>query len=213
VNNFSGKRDRAYVELQSISKGPTMTQSSRRLIVLVALLAFLAAACGDSATSTTAAPAATTTEAATTTTEEEIMGDVLEVAAAEGDLGIFLDALGAAGIMDDFHGEGPFTLFIPTDEAFDSYLAEAGMSQEEVFAGAEMLQAILNYHIVNMMEDAEMVMGMSGESFTTASGQALEVTVDGDIVMVGSATIERYDIEASNGVVHVIDTVLIPPTA
>jgi uncharacterized surface protein with fasciclin (FAS1) repeats len=193
-----------------------MTLSSRRLIVLLALLTFLAAACGDSATSTTTAPAPTTTAATTTTeemTEEEMMGDVLEIAAAEGDLGIFLDALGAAGIMDDFHGEGPFTLFIPTDEAFNSYLDEAGMSQEEVFAGAEMLQAILNYHIVNMMEDAEMVMGMSGESFTTASGQALEVTVDGEVVMVGSATIERYDIEASNGVIHVIDTVLIPPTA
>jgi transforming growth factor-beta-induced protein len=194
-----------------------MISSSRRLVYLVALLALVAAACGGSAaTTTTAAPTTTTTEATTTTeemTDEEMMGDVLEVAAAEGDLGVFLDALGAAGIMDDFHGEGPFTLFIPTDEAFNSYLDEAGMSQEEVFAGAEMLQAILNFHIVNMMEDAEMVMGMSGESFTTASGEALEVTVDGEVVMVGSATIERYDIEASNGVIHVIDTVLIPPSA
>ena len=193
-----------------------MTATSRRLVHLLALLALIATACGDSATSTTAAPTTTTAEATTTTeemTEEETMGDVLEVAAAEGDLGIFLDALGAAGIMDDFHGEGPFTLFIPTDEAFTAYLDEAGMSQEEVFAGAEMLQAILNYHIVNMMEDGDMVMGMSGESFTTASGEALEVTVDGDVVMVGDATIERYDLAASNGVIHVIDTVLIPPTA
>ena len=193
-----------------------MTPQSRRLVHLLALLALIAAACGGPAASTTAAPTTTTTGATTTTeemTDEEMMGDVLEVAAAEGDLGVFLDALGAAGIMDDFHGEGPFTLFIPTDEAFTSYLDDAGMSQEEVFAGAEMLQAILNCHIVNMMEDGDMVMGMSGESFTTASGEALEVTVDGDIVMVGSATIERYDIEASNGVVHVIDTVLIPPTA
>ncbi|HUP17680.1 MAG TPA: fasciclin domain-containing protein [Acidimicrobiia bacterium] len=188
-----------------------MISSSRRLAYLLALLALVAAACGGSAaTTTTAAPATTTTEEMT---DEEMMGDVLEVAAAEGDLGVFLDALGAAGIMDDFHGEGPFTLFIPTDEAFSSYLEEAGMSQEEVFAGAEMLQAILNFHIVNMVEDGEMVMGMSGESFTTASGEALEVTVDGDVVMVGGATIERYDIEASNGVIHVIDTVLIPPTA
>ena len=195
-----------------------MNSSSRRLVYLLALLALVAAACGGSAaTTTTAAPATTTTTTEEMTdeemTDEEVMGDVLEVAAAEGDLGVFLDALGAAGIMDDFHGEGPFTLFIPTDEAFNSYLDEAGMSQEEVFAGAEMLQAILNFHIVNMMEDGEMVMGMSGESFTTASGEALEVTVDGEVVMVGSATIERYDIEASNGVIHVIDTVLIPPSA
>jgi uncharacterized surface protein with fasciclin (FAS1) repeats len=138
------------------------------------------------------------------------MGDVLEVAASEGDLDTFLAALEAAGIMDNFHGDGPFTLFIPTDEAFSAYLAEAGMSQAEVFAGAEMLQSILNHHIVNMMEDAQMVMGMAGQSFTTASGQPLEVTVEGETVMVGLATVERYDIHASNGVIHVIDTVLIP---
>jgi transforming growth factor-beta-induced protein len=200
-----------------------MTSATRRNVHLAALLFIIVAACGGSAATTTTATSTTSPPDATTTTvemsdeemtaEEEMMGDVLEVAAAEGDLGVFLEALGAAGIMDDLHGEGPFTLFIPTDEAFDSYLDEAGMSQEEVFAGAEMLQAILNFHIVNMMEDAEMVMGMSGESFTTASGEALEVTVDEDVVMVGSATIERYDIEASNGVIHVIDTVLIPPPA
>jgi len=194
-----------------------MASAIRRLVHLstwlglLVLLGLLSAACAGSAvTTTTAAPVTTTTAEMT---DEEMMGDVLEVAAAEGDLGVFLEALEAAGIMDDLHGEGPFTLFIPTDEAFSSYLNEAGMSQEEVFAGAEMLQAILNFHIVNEMEDAEMVMGMSGESFTTASGEALEVTVDGDTVMVANATIERYDIEASNGVIHVIDTVLIPPPA
>lgn len=189
-----------------------MTATSRRLVLILALLATITSACGGSAATTST----TTTAAATTTTEEmtdEEMGDVLEVAAAEGDLGIFLAALDAAGIMNDFHGEGPFTLFIPTDEAFNSYLEEAGMTQAEVFAGAEMLQAIIKYHIVNMMEDAEMVMGMSGESFTTASGQPLEVTVDGETVMVGGATVERYDIHASNGVIHVIDTVLIPAEA
>ena len=115
--------------------------------------------------------------------------------------------------MEDFHGDGPFTLFIPTDEAFAAYLAKAGMSQAEVFAGGEMLQAILNHHIVNMMEDAEMVMGMAGQSFTTAGGQALEVIVEGETVMVGAATVERYDIHASNGIIHVIDMVLIPSEA
>jgi len=73
-----------------------------------------------------------------------------------------------------------------------------------------MLQAILNHHIINMMEDAEMVMGMAGQSFTTAGGQTLEVTVEGETVMVGQATAERYDIHASNGV---IDAVLIPSEA
>jgi uncharacterized surface protein with fasciclin (FAS1) repeats len=145
-------------------------------------------------------------------TDDE-MGDVLEVASAEGDLGVFLAALEAAGTMDDFHGDGPFTLFIPTDQAFADYLSEAGMTQDEAFAGAEMLQALVDHHIVAMEEDADMVMGMAGESFTTMGGTSLDVTVDGETVMVGDATILRYDLHASNGIIHVIDQVLTPPTS
>jgi uncharacterized surface protein with fasciclin (FAS1) repeats len=154
---------------------------------------------------TTAAPAAVTTHVA--------VGDPLEVAAAQGDLGTFLAALDAAGNMGDFHGDGPSTLFVPTDAAFTNYLGGAEMSQEEIFAGAEMLKAILNYPIVNMMDDSEMVMGMAGQSFATASGQPLEVAVEGVTVMVGDATVERYDFQASNGIILVVDTVLIPPEA
>ena len=182
-----------------------MTTAASPRLVLIFALSLVAAACGGStATTTVAPPAATTTVAA---------GDVLEVAAAQGDLGTFLAALDAAGIMGDFHGEGPFTLFIPTDAAFTTYLGGAGMSQAELFAGAEMLKAILGYHIVNMMDDSAMVMGMAGQSFTTASGQPLAVAVEGDTVMVGGATVERYDIQASNGIIHVVDAVLIPPQA
>ena len=76
-----------------------------------------------------------------------------------------------------------------------------------------MLQAILNNHIVSMMEDAEMGMGMAGQLFFTTGGQPLEVTLEGETVMVGEATVERYDLHASNGVIHVIDTVLIPSEA
>ena len=185
-------------------------QTQRAVFVLT--FCVIATSCGGSAGTTTTVPTITTTAPTTTTIPAEVeTGDVLEVASAEGDLNTFLAALEAAGIMEDFHGDGPYTLFIPTDEAFSAYLAEAGVSQAEVFAGSEMLQAILNYHIVNMVEDAEMVIGMAGQSFTTASGQPLEVFVVGETVMVGSATVERYDLKASNGVIHVIDRVLIPP--
>jgi uncharacterized surface protein with fasciclin (FAS1) repeats len=85
------------------------------------------------------------------------------------------------------------------------------MTQAELFADPAMLQGLLNYHIVNMTEDADMVMAMAGQSFETAAGKPLEVSVDGDIVMVGNATVERYDVAASNGVIHVIDDVLLPP--
>jgi uncharacterized surface protein with fasciclin (FAS1) repeats len=205
-----------------------MLSRTARFALWLMSVALLLAACGGG-TSTTTSPAAadsSTTEEMmdeTTTTEEmmddetstteEMMDDVLAVAEAEGDLGTFLAALDEAGVMEDFHGEGPFTLFIPTDEAFAAYLDHNDMSQEEAFAGAEMLQSILGYHVVTMAEDSEMVMGMDGQTFTTLNGAPLEVTVDGDTVMVGEATILRYDIVASNGVVHVIDTVLAPPDA
>ncbi|MGH8951123.1 MAG: fasciclin domain-containing protein [Acidimicrobiia bacterium] len=182
---------------------------ARRLVLLLALVGLLVAACGGGEEGGT-----DTTEMMDDTATTEMMDDdVLAVAANEGDLGTFLAALEAAGIMEDFHGEGPFTLFVPTDDAFAAYLDEAGMTQEEAFAGAEMLQSILGFHAVATMEDADMVMGMDGQTFTTLNGAPLEVTVDGDTVKVGDATILRYDIAASNGVIHVIDMVLTPPEA
>jgi transforming growth factor-beta-induced protein len=207
-----------------------MKPRTSRLALWLTSACLLLAACGDGATTTTspaAADSSTTEEMMDETTSTEMMDeettttevmeeetmddDVLAVAEAEGDLGTFLAALDAAGIMEDFHGEGPFTLFVPTDDAFAAYLDQNDMSQEEAFAGAEMLQSILGYHVVTMTEDSEMVMGMDGQTFTTLNGAPLEVSVDGDTVMVGEATILRYDIVASNGVVHVIDTVLAPP--
>ena len=199
-----------------------------RVASLIALLALTIIACGEEAATTTAEMMDDTSTTAemmndtsttaemmddTSTTAEMMEEDVLAVASAEGDLGTFLGAVEAAGMTESFHGEGPFTLFIPTDDAFDAYLTESGMTEDEVFAGAEMLQSVLGHHVVTMMEDSEMVMGMDGQTFTTLNGSPLDVTVDGETVMVGAATIVRYDLSASNGVVHVIDTVLIPPEA
>jgi uncharacterized surface protein with fasciclin (FAS1) repeats len=180
-------------------------------IAPLALIALVAAGCGDD----DAAEESSATEDEEMAEEDEMaeeeMGDVLEVAASEGDLDTFLEALEAAGIMDGLHGEGPFTVFAPTDDAFTAYLDQSGMTQDEVFSDQAMAQTLLEYHIVNMSEMADQVMAMGGESFTTASGQELPVTVEGETVMVGNATVERYDIEAENGVIHVIDTVLMPP--
>jgi len=176
---------------------------ARRRFAAVFGLALLAAACGGGTTTTTVAP---TTTAATTTA----IGDLLEVASAQGDLGTFLSALDAAGIMDGLHGEGPFTVFVPTDQAFVDYLGSAGMTQDELFAEQAMVRGVLDHHIVSLSESAEQVMAMAGQSFTTAAGFELPVSVEGETVMVGNATVLRYDIQASNGVIHVIDSVLIP---
>jgi uncharacterized surface protein with fasciclin (FAS1) repeats len=177
-----------------------------RVLATAAVAALVTAGCGDDDGDEATDPVEETDASSDAET-----GDVLEVAAAEGDLGTFLEATEAAGIMDGLHGTGPFTVFIPTDEAFEAYLADAGMSQTEVFADEAALQRVVEHHIVEMTEDAEMVMAMDGQSFETAAGTMLDVTVDGDTVMVGDATVERYDITTSNGVIHVIDAVLIPP--
>jgi uncharacterized surface protein with fasciclin (FAS1) repeats len=180
--------------------------------LLIALIVALAA-CGDAEEGATVTTEEMMEESASTEMmEEEMMDeDVLAVAGAEGDLGTFLAAVESAGMMEDLHGAGPFTVFAPTDDAFDAYLESSGMTEEEALAGGEMLQSIVGYHLVSMMEDSSMVMGMDGESLTTVNGAPLEITVDGETVMVGDATVLRYDIEASNGVIHVIDTVLTPP--
>jgi uncharacterized surface protein with fasciclin (FAS1) repeats len=189
-----------------------------RALTVLLLIAMLAA-CGGGEEGTTDTTEEMMDETSTTeemmdesSTTGEMMGeDVLAVAEAEGDLGTFLSAIDSAGMMEDLHGEGPFTVFAPTDDAFDAYLESSGMTQEEALAGGEMLQAIVGSHLVSMMEDSTMVMGMDGQTLTAVSGAPLEITVDGETVMVGEATVLRYDIEASNGVIHVIDTVLSPP--
>ncbi len=83
------------------------------------------------------------------------------------------------------------------------------MSQAELFADPAALRDVVEQHILNVNDDADMVMAMDGEAFTTAAGTPLEVTVDGETVMVGDATVVRYDLQASNGVIHVIDDVLV----
>lgn len=199
---------------------PVVSTLARRSVAGVALVAVLAAGCGDDDDEAAATDATETTEAADDAADEatddqaseEAAGDVLEVAAAEGDLGTFLAALEAAGTMESLHAEGPFTVFAPTDAAFDAYLSDAGMTQSEVFADPEALRGVLDFHVVEMNESSDMVMEMAGQQLTTASGEPLDVTAEGEDVMVGNAMVERYDLTASNGVVHVIDHVLIPPS-
>lgn len=183
--------------------------TQRRLSILpaVALAAIIGVACGDDGTSTTTQPPA---ESAAPETLPAVLGDILAVAEAEGDLGTFLAALDAAGIMDGLHGAGPFTVFIPTDEAFSAYMAQTGMDQAAIFADPAALTELLNFHVVALSEPSEMVMEMAGQSFTAVNGDQLDVVVEGDLVTVGGATVLRYDILASNGVIHVIDAVLIP---
>jgi uncharacterized surface protein with fasciclin (FAS1) repeats len=193
-----------------------MHSSIRRALGAAAIVAAVAAGCGDDddTVAETATEAATEapTEAATeaAAAPEAATGDVLEVAAARSDVTTFLAALEASGIMNDFHGEGPFTLFIPTDQAFADYVTASGMEQTEIFADPALLTMVLQNHVVAANDPAEVVMEMAGQAFTSAAGNELDVTVEGETVMINDATVLEYDLTASNGVIHIIDTVLVP---
>ena len=109
--------------------------------------------------------------------------------------------------------DGPFTLFAPTDEAFDTLeevLKSKDMSLMSVLADEELLGKILSHHVVEGTVMAADVMGMNGKSATLMDGQMAPIKVEGDKVMLGNATVIDTDIHASNGVIHVIDTVLLP---
>jgi pentapeptide MXKDX repeat protein len=135
---------------------------------------------------------------------------VVSVIAGRDDLSVLVTAIQAAGLGEALHGDGPFTIFAPTDAAFEAYLGDMGMTAEDVLADTAGLTALLQAHVVAGNDDSAMVMSMAGQSFTTLAGTPLAVTVDGDTTMVGNATIVEYDLTASNGTVHVIDTVLAP---
>ncbi len=141
----------------------------------------------------------------------EEMGDVLAVAMERADLSTFIATLGASGGMDGFHADGPFTIFAPTNDAFREYLGMTGMAETDLLADPAALTALLNNHVVAGDDPAEMVMGMADQAFTSLAGNPLNVTVDGEIVMINEATVTEYDLHASNGVIHVIDHVIAPP--
>jgi transforming growth factor-beta-induced protein len=139
------------------------------------------------------------------------MNDVMSLILNRDDLSILDDAIHAAELNDTLHDGGPFTVFAPTNAAFEAYLGDIGMTIDDVFADTSTLTALLQAHVVAGTDDSAMVMDMAGQSFTTLAGNELAVAVDGDTVTVGGATITEYDLSADNGVVHVIDTVLAAP--
>lgn len=195
-----------------------------RLIALSLGAAMLLAACGgeDEAADTTEATETTvateTTEEMTETTEEmtettEAMAeemDIVDTAVAAGDFTTLAAALEAADLVDTLKGEGPFTVFAPTDEAFEAALADLGLTADELLADTETLTSILTYHVVEGEVPAADVVGLDGEEVDTVNGATVTISVDGETVMVNDATVVQPDVFASNGVIHVIDTVLLP---
>lgn len=137
--------------------------------------------------------------------DTEAKGDIIETATAAGSFTTLAKAIDAAGLAETLKGEGPFTIFAPTDEAF-AKLPEGTL--ESLLADKEKLAAILTYHVVPGKLSAEDVAQLPMAK--TVNGQDVKITAADGKVMVGNATVTQADVTASNGVIHVIDTVLLP---
>lgn len=133
--------------------------------------------------------------------------DIVDTAVAAGQFETLAAALGAAGLVDTLKGDGPFTVFAPTDEAFAAL--PAGTVEDLLKPeNRDQLVAILTYHVVPGNHPAARVVGM--QQATTVNGEALDIGAVDDAVTVGGANVVTADVAASNGVIHVIDKVLIP---
>jgi uncharacterized surface protein with fasciclin (FAS1) repeats len=139
-----------------------------------------------------------------TATDAGTTGDIVEVAVGAGSFETLITAVKAAGLVDTLKGEGPFTVFAPTDEAF----AKIPKDQlNALLADKDALIAVLTYHVVAGKVMAADVVGL--DSATSVQGSRIRIdTSDG--VKVDGANVVMTDIEASNGVIHVIDTVIMP---
>jgi uncharacterized surface protein with fasciclin (FAS1) repeats len=130
--------------------------------------------------------------------------DIVDTAVAAGSFKTLVTAIKAAGLVETLKGDGPFTVFAPTDEAF-AKLPEGTI--ESLLQDQEKLTAILTYHVVSGKVMAKDVMKL--QSALTVSGKSVQVDTSSG-VKVNNANVVKTDILASNGVIHVIDTVLIP---
>ena len=133
--------------------------------------------------------------------------DIVDTAIAAGSFETLVAAVQAAGLVETLKGEGPFTVFAPTDEAFAA-LPEGtveSLLQEE---NRDQLVSILTYHVI---PGAVMSSDIAGQTLSVETVQGSALAIDAtDGVRVGAAMVVTADVEASNGVIHVIDTVLIP---
>lgn len=134
--------------------------------------------------------------------------DIVETAVAAGQFKTLAAALGAAGLVNTLKGPGPFTVFAPTDAAF-AKLPEGTVATLLKPENKAALTAILTYHVVAGKVMAADVVKLA--KARTVNGADVTITVSNGTVMINNATVTAADIVASNGVIHVIDTVLLPP--
>jgi uncharacterized surface protein with fasciclin (FAS1) repeats len=135
--------------------------------------------------------------------------DIVDTAVAAGSFKTLAAALQAAGLVETLKGKGPFTVFAPTDAAF-AKLPKGTVEELLKPENKAKLTSILTYHVVPGSVMAAQVVTMNGKEAKTVNGQAVKITVNGSAVTVGAAKVVTTDIKASNGVIHVIDSVMLP---
>ncbi len=133
--------------------------------------------------------------------------DIVDTAVGAGNFKTLAAALKAADLVDALKGKGPFTVFAPTDEAF-AKLPKGTLESLLKPENKEKLAAILKYHVVSGKVTSKDVVKLSEAK--TLEGSSVKITVKDGKVMVDGATVTKPDIEASNGVIHVIDAVILP---
>jgi len=116
-------------------------------------------------------------------------------------------------LVETLSGDTEFTILAPTEEAFAAALDALGLTAEELLADTETLTAILTYHALIGSVDAATVISLDGTSVPTVNGAEISIAVvDGGVVINDSVNVVTTDIMADNGIIHVIDGVLLPPT-
>jgi uncharacterized surface protein with fasciclin (FAS1) repeats len=198
-----------------------------RILVLLMALAVVAAACGgddddaaEDTTTTTTASETTTTAAPETTTTAAPAGDTIaDIVVGDENFSTLLAAVQAAGLTDALADpDATLTVFAPTNDAFEAALAALDITAEDLLADTETLTAILQYHVLGDIVTSSDIAAAGTEEIpvTTLSGEELIVVV-GDAGNVTfrdqDASVTTADVEASNGVIHVIDGVLLPPSS
>src|SRR5215207_778744 len=203
-----------------------MTTRTLRLAACLAALGVVASACGDDGADADAAPTGTPATVAATMAPEATDvpmttpapattdADIVDTAIAAGDFTTLVAAVQAAGVEDTLRGEGPFTVFAPTDDAFAAL--PDGTIETLLEDPAGDLTDILTYHVVAGAVPAADVVGLDGQQITTVNGAAITVGVadDGSVTLTDAAgndvAVVATDVQANNGVIHVIDAVLLP---
>ena len=175
----------------------------KKLLAPLAIIGLLVS-CGsdDSDVATTEA---TTTEAPTTEAPAEAQ-DIVAIASGNEDFSTLVAAVAAAGLVEVLQGEGPFTVFAPTNDAFAAL--PAGLVDKLLLEeNKDVLVKILTYHVVS---GAVLAADVTAGEVPSVEGQNITVTTEGG-VMVNNANVIATDVIASNGVIHVIDAVILPP--